>query len=179
MNERTFVERELEQIDRKLRELVTGYEQYFAGVEKREPMLDREKLAKRLRKLVTRRITQTELRFRTQNLSARYNSYSGYWDRILRLIDEGRYFRQTQGITPPKLPPEPVSSPIDKLYRQILEAHNAGQITGSPPDRQQVARFLERQQEKIREKYGTDEVDFRVDVEDGKPKIKVRPHRQE
>jgi len=178
MNERAIIERELGQIEQQLRELEVAYEQYFAGVEKREPLLDREKMTKRMRRLVTRRIIQTELRFRAQSLSARFNSYSGYWDRILRLIDEGRYFRQTQGAAPPKPPPAVVATAADKLFQQILEAHDSGRISGPLPDRQQVASFLERQQDRIREKYGPGEVDFRVEVEDGKPKIKVRPRRQ-
>jgi hypothetical protein len=38
-----------------------------------------------------------------------------------------------------------------------------------------VAAFLEKQKDKIQEKFGDRKVEFRVVIEDGKPKIKVRP----
>jgi len=176
MNDRDGIERELNRIEQDQRELEILYEQYFAGVEKREPVKVREGLAQRLRRFANRRIMQTDLRFRYQNLATRYHSYSGYWDRILRLMDEGRYVRQMHKA--PAVQPREVQvgrgDEVDRLYRQLLEARQAGPAEGALPDRQQLATFLERQREKIREKFGDREVEFRVVTEDGKPKIKVR-----
>lgn len=41
--------------------------------------------------------------------------------------------------------------------------------------RQQVEAFMEKQKEAIRQRFGDRPVDFRVVIEDGKPKVKVRP----
>lgn len=178
MNERKAIEQELNQIELELRELEIRYEQYFAGVEKREPSQDRDSVARRLRHFTNRRIIQTDLRFRYQNLATRYHSYSGYWDRILRLMDEGRYTRHAvckwpvaKGAPPP--PPEPVD-PVERVYRQLLEAHQRINSGGVPPERGQVAAFLEKQMSAIREKFGEREVEFLVETESGKPRIKVR-----
>ena len=78
---------QLDQIELALKELVIAYEQYFAGVEKREPMRAREELNRRLRHFANRRITQTELRFRYQTLASRFHTYANHWDRILRLMN--------------------------------------------------------------------------------------------
>jgi len=176
MNDRDGIERELNLIEQSQRELEILYEQYFAGVEKREPVKAREGLAKRMRRFANRRIMQTDLRFRYQNLATRFHSYSGYWDRILRLMDEGRYVRQTHRVPPsqPKEVPPAAVDEVDHLYRQLQEARQASKAEGMDLDRQQLATFLERQREKIREKFGDREVEFRVVTEDGKPKIKVR-----
>lgn len=183
MNDRDAIARELSGLEQDQRELEILYEQYFAGVEKREPVKVRESMTRRLRRFANRRIMQTDLRFRYQNLATRFHSFSGYWDRILRLMDEGRYARhlhRTPHVPPAQAtengaPARPAAGDeVDAVYRQLLEAHRTSQAAGAVPDRQQLASFLERQKEKIREKFGEREVEFRVVTEDGKPKIKVR-----
>jgi len=179
MTERDTIARELANIEQGMRELEIRYEQYFAGVEKREPIKDREKLAQQLRRFVNRRITQTDLRFKSQNLATRFHSYSGYWDRILRLIDEGRYSRQKAPAQPSTgaASPEPEKDEADAVYRQLLAARTACKIGGTVPSRLQVAAFLEQQKNKLREKFGNREVEFLVTTTDGKPKIKARAKR--
>lgn len=180
MHERGTIAHELRLLEEGQRELEILYEQYFAGIEKREPLKARENLALRLRRFANRRIMQTDLRFRYQNLATRFHSYSGYWDRILRLMDEGRYPRhlhQSPLSTPPghtELAASAVSDEIDRLYQQMLEARRMSNDRIVIPNRQQIADFLSRQKEKIRERFGDREVEFSVTTEDGKPKIKVR-----
>lgn len=180
MNDRDAIARELGALEQDQKDLEILYEQYFAGIEKREPVQARESLAIRLRRFANRRIMQTDLRFRYQNLATRFHSYAGYWDRILRLMDEGRYARhQHQAPVAPAMQPAEAAAPawpdeIDTLYRQLLAAHRTGTVGIAIPDRQQLAAFLERQREAIRSKFGNREVEFRVVTEDGRPKIKVR-----
>lgn len=180
MHDRDTIDRELSALEQSQRELEILYEQYFAGIEKREPVKMRENLALRLRRFSNRRIMQTDLRFRYQSLATRYHSYSGHWDRILRQMDEGRYPRHLQRVA--AAPPDRLDVPaapkeldeVESVYRQMLEINR--QVNGGMPlpDRQQIASFLARQKEKIREKFGDRDVEFRVVTEDGKPKIKVR-----
>lgn len=181
MDDRKKIARELEEIEHRMKELEIRYEQYFAGVEKREPMKDREALARQIRQFANRRIMQTDLRFRYQNLATRFHSYSGNWDRILRLMDEGKFVRQT-GRPVSGSASEPAGRPeaadeVDSVYRELVAAHRSSQMGGNAPDRRQVADLLQRQRAKIREKFGDREVEFRVVTENGKPKIKVRAKR--
>jgi len=174
MHERDDISRELGAIELQMKELEILYEQYFAGVEKRAPEKLRQELTQRLRRVANRRIMQSNLRFRYQNLATRFHSYSGHWDRILRLMDEGRYHRQTIA-APPKQPAaaERISE-ADVVYRDLLRAHKSSNLPGPLPERQKVEQFLAQQKEKIREKFGERAVEFRVEMEEGKPKIKVR-----
>lgn len=180
MHDRKTIDHELSALEQGQRELEILYEQYFAGIEKREPVKAREDLAVRLRRFANRRIVQTDLRFRYQNLATRFHSYSSYWDRILRLMDEGRYSRHLhqspQATTNARTQDAAASGrdEIDGLYQQMLEARKMSNEGIAIPNRQQIADFLERQKEKIREKFGDREVEFRVVTEDGKPKIKIR-----
>jgi len=166
-------------LEQDLKDLQIRYEQYFAGVEKREPIRAREELSRRLRFMSNRRIIQTDLRFRHQTLLARFQSYITHWDRILRLIDEGKYERHLAKVNRPAVPEQPSAPPVqdpmaDRLYEDLLAARKVCNLGGAAPDKKQIAEFLGKQREKIREKFGDREVDFVVVTEEGKPKIKVR-----
>jgi len=183
MKERNAISLALVEMEQDLKDLQIRYEQYFAGVEKREPIREREELSRRLRLLSNRRIIQTDLRFRHQSLLARFHSYASHWDRILRLIDEGKYERHLAKLKRPQSDGAPQTrqegdaapdATVDRLYQDLVTARQTCNLSGTAPDRQQVAEFLSRQREKIREKFGDREVDFVVVTEDGKPKIKVR-----
>jgi hypothetical protein len=181
-DDRKQVQQELLSIEQALRALEISYEQYFAGVEKREPMKNREDLTRQIRQFANRRIMQTDLRFKYQNMATRFHSTSGYWDRILRLMDEGKYHRPTGSRartratpTPPK--PKVVTSndnQVDSVYRDLMAARQACNLGGKAPEKKQIAAMLEQQKEKIREKFGDRAVDFKVETRDGKPRIIVK-----
>lgn len=179
---RANLEGELQKIEEDFKALEIAYEQYFIGLERFEPSKERQILALRLRRMINTHITQTDLRFRVQNVNSRFQSYSAYWDRILRLIEEGRYQRQlshmrwaeksaTKALNESARPPEP-ADPLERIYRELIQAHASCQIPA--PGREQVAEFLKRQSDAIRERFGDRPVDMMVVVESGKPKIKVR-----
>lgn len=182
MSSRGQVTELLNQFEADLKEMEFAYDQYFLGLEKRSPEQKRLQFTKRLRKMVTLYIPQTDLRFRLQSLTSRFNSYAGYWDRIQRLIDDGKYERHTARIkrfassksTAParQEAQEPVADPLDRLYQELVNAHQRCQLR--PPNREQVASFLAKQQEAIQQKFGDKQVDFIVVTVEGKPKIKVR-----
>lgn len=179
MTERRDIGRFLSAIEQEMKELEIAYEQYFAGAEKREPIAHRQALAKRLRHFANRRIVQTDLRFRYQNLATRFHSYSSYWDRILRLMDEGRYTRQL-GPAARSAPTRTTSAAkegekpgrdLDSIYEDLVDAHRSCNLKA--PERRQVEDFLARQQDVIRDKFGDQNVSFRVETKGGKPRIKV------
>ncbi len=184
MNERQSIEIELGTIETALKELETRFEQYLAGVEKRAPILQRDRLAQRLRKFATRHITQTDLRFRFQNVATRFHTYMGHWDRIMRQVEEGRRVRPVATASPRQASPPPTRSrssandEVESIYRQLVAARDAVPSGGGTvPDREQLRTFLEKQRAQIREKFGDREVEFIVEVDKARPRIKVRPKR--
>lgn len=178
---RANFEAELQLIETDFKALEISYEQYFMGIERFEPAKERQILALRLRRMLNTHIPQTDLRFRLQNVNSRFQSYSAYWDRILRLIEEGRYQRQLSHMkwaqqlgakTPEQPSPTESPDPLERIYRELSHAHESCHIPA--PRREQVAEFLRRQSDAIRERFGDRPYDMVVVVEDGKPKIKVR-----
>jgi len=181
MDERRNLGKELEDLQQQMKELEISYEKYFAGVDKREPFRQRTELARSLRYFTNRRIVWTDLKFRFQGLLSRFMSYCQYWDRILRLIDEGKYPRHTSKLNQPsgsmKKPADTQATTskkeLDRLYRELQDARNACGLSGEAPSIGKIAAFLDAQREKIRSRYGDQEVKFSVDTSRGKPSIKV------
>lgn len=69
------------------------YEQYFQGMERMEPAVPKKDLERTLELLRKHQPRNTALRFRTQQILARYTTYLAYWQRITRGIEEGRIRR--------------------------------------------------------------------------------------
>jgi len=181
MGSREQVTELLNHLEKDLKGLEIAYEQYFLGLEKRSPEQQRNKMTLRIRKLTNLYIPQTDLRFRLQSLTGRFNSYSGYWDRIQRLIEEGKYERHTARIQRSRhidlpaidgLESGMVAKPLDSLYEKLVAAHHSCNL--QPPSRNQVSNFIAKQQDIIKQRFGEKQVDFEVVTEEGKPKIKVR-----
>ncbi len=172
-------------LDKKLSELITKYEQYFIGLEKREPL----SLLKEVEVLVRRYsgvpINNTMYKHRFTMLVARLGTYREHWNRILKLMEEGRYSRdrfvgnlhQRQKGEHEK--PEPNSQPsskeseIDRIFSEFREARIACKLPVDNITRESLAATIEKQRPTLVAKLGTENVVFRVVVEDGKPKLKA------
>jgi len=86
-------QKQVDGFDSELAELKARYDQYFLGLERTEPLKDRESFKKRLNALRTSHIRNTGLKFRVQALWQKYMSYERMWQRIAREIEEGTYSR--------------------------------------------------------------------------------------
>jgi hypothetical protein len=87
------LDKEVTQLDSDVDRLRTLYEQYFQGIERNEPVHQRDTIKHRLNVLHTANIKNTAIRFRVQQLVAKYNTYQNYWQRICKQIEEGTYAR--------------------------------------------------------------------------------------
>ncbi len=180
MPERQILLRALDSIGADLRELEILYERYFSGMEKREPLRQREELQKRLRQFINRRIMKTDLRFRYESLAARYHTYIGHWDRILRLMDEGRYERHTGSKRPAPMVDQGKTNPKndnEETYQQMLKAHQECALGKPAPSRKQFNAYLAKQRSSLAEKFGSKDIEFRVVTDKGRPKITARPKK--
>lgn len=124
---------DIHQFEQGLNELIIKYEQYFLGIEKREPLRLRETVDRLARKHSAVKIVNTMLNFKYTSLVSRYASYRQYWDRILRLMEEGRYSRDRFRMaiherSAPKArqhEPPPPGNEAEDLYHQFVEARRS------------------------------------------------------
>jgi hypothetical protein len=81
------------ELETRLDRLRALYEQYFLGFEKLEPLVPRKDIERRFDVLRRVQFRNTALRFRFQQSQQRYNTYTSYWGRIVRQIENGTYVR--------------------------------------------------------------------------------------
>jgi hypothetical protein len=177
--------------EQSVNELIIKYEQYFLGLEKREPISLLSEVERLARKYQGYQIVNTMMKFKYTTAIARLNSYKQYWSRINRLIEEGKYSRDRFKMEmhlkdklperSPKDRPLPleekiVTNPeIESLYRTYLEARQVCHLPTDNITREMIAAGIGRQTPVIMEKYKCKGVEFRVVIEEGTPKIKARP----
>jgi hypothetical protein len=172
---------DIELFERSLKELIIKYEQYFLGLEKREPLKLLEEVERLSRRYTAAAVSNTMLLFRYNSLKSRLVSYRQYWNRTNRLIEEGKYSRdrfkmqRSQSSGPQSVPTASSESQVDQLYQEFTEACRLCNITTSNITKEAISATLEKHRAAIREKYQCSDLEFRVMVEDGKPKIKARP----
>ncbi len=172
-------------LDKKMNELITKYEQYFIGLEKREPLQLVGEVEKLVRRYSGVPINNTMYKHRFTMLVARLNTYREHWNRILKLIEEGRYSRDRfirdlhlrQKTMPVKKEPDSPQatddSDIDRLVHEFREARKACNLPVDRITRELVAATIDKQKPALAAKLGTDHLAFRVVIEDGKPKLKA------
>jgi hypothetical protein len=184
--------REIHLLTDALRELRMSYDKYFAGQMRLEPVKEREAFEKRLRELKTRPNLTTAARFHLQSLQASYISYSSYWNRLNRQIDEGTFKRDVRraakiGQTQPPVQKSHKNDYIfqekksgdsipwlDKIYSDFVEQRKAcGQSTKI--SKKALDKLLRQEASAIRDQTNCGEVRFKVQVKDGRTILKAKP----
>ncbi len=167
----------------KMKQAKFEYEQYFLGHRPREPSMVRGEVQKIVAYWSNQPIRNTAQRFRFNTLCSRFFSFRRRWDETCRKIDDGTFEphlrkleRNQRAAAPERQTPPPVSHP--DVVDAYLEAREACGQSVAGLERSQVEKLLDKQRRAICEKYGCDEVRFRVVVESGRPKLKASPVRK-
>lgn len=180
---------DLSLLEQLLGDLITRYEQYFIGLEKREPLPLLNEVERIVRRYAGTPINNTMYKHKFTMLVARFNTYREHWNRIIRMIEEGRYSRdrfiselhqrqRSSGAVQRDRPSPPrADHELERVYQEFREARKACNLPVDRLTRDMVAATIERKKPSLAARLGTDDLTFRVVVEDGKPKIKARQRR--
>ena len=191
---------ELDKLEEDIRKVKNKYDQFFTGITKMPPIHERHILEVYIYELGKQKMRENARRFRFNQLLSRYNQYREMWGRKMREREEGPLdFRRRKaalvepGEPAPALAPSRkrvTSPPVDpyvvrvapgsngddirKLYSEIEKEHlKLGKLPSITFE--QLAAMIRKQSDLVRERYHVDAVAFRVDVVDGKVKLKAKP----
>lgn len=192
----------LDLFDESLRKLKIQYDLFFAGVRKLPPTEERKRLNAMVHELAKTRMRDNGLRFRFNTLLGKFNQFQELWGRKMREREEGPtdYRRRVAALNaeptpPPEREPQPrptvtggqddsyvrvsgttTEDGAKRLYEQIAQAQKtlgkAGMSLG------QIEQIVRSQTETLRSRYSVDEVGFRVEIVDGKVKLKAKPFQK-
>lgn len=176
---------DIAQLEKDLRELIIRYEQYFCGIEKREPLLLLDSVERASRRYQNMNISNSMYKFKYNSLVATLCVHRQKWNRINRLIEEGKYNRdrfrmslhQSEGQQAPASSPKGSGAPLERLYQDYLSACAACNLPVDHLSPEKIAAAIERQKPAIMEKYRCRDIEFAVIIEGGKPRLKARPIR--
>jgi hypothetical protein len=187
----TNTEEDLQVLDAKMKALRLDYEQYFLGSRPRAPSQLRGEVQKMIAFYANVPIQNTALRFKFNNLRARFFSFRRHWDDTLRKIEDGRYDKhrfqaelhdRERGLSAseaeaPRAEAVAPEAELDQVFRAWVEAREATGQGSAGVSREWLARQLEQQAAALRQRFGVAEVRFRVVVEEGRAKLKATPVR--
>lgn len=88
----------LDDLENRLERLKRLYEQYFLGIQKIPPAQLHKEVERGIRELTQRKPRNTALRYKLNSISQRFSSYSTYWNRVMRQIEQGTYLRDIQRV---------------------------------------------------------------------------------
>ena len=172
-------------LDHKLSELILKYEHYFIGLEKREPLQLLGEVEKLVRRHTSTQIRNTMHKHRFTMLVARLNTYRDHWNRILKLMEDGRYSRDRfisdlhlrqkdkLELRQSESQKSAEEADLDRLVHEFREARKACNLPFHNITRELVATTIEKQKPALAAKLGTENLAFRVVIEEGKPKLKA------
>jgi hypothetical protein len=188
------IDEDLQVLDAKMKSLRLDYEQYFLGSRPRAPSQLRGEVQKMVAFYANQPIQNTALRFKFNNLRARFFSFRRHWDETLRKIEDGSYERhvfkadlharersqrgkgEAAAAKAGAAPEKPEGAPDELFSSYVAAREECGQgAKGLTPE--SFERMLKTQEAAIREKTGCKAVRFRVVVEAGKTKLKASPVR--
>lgn len=182
------VETEINALESALQNLRIAYEKYIAGVERIEPLRQRERFRKQLRAIQQQRINNTALRFRLQTLQSSFVTHEQYWNRVGRQIEEGT-FRRFRERPPTKAAPTAPSGAAPSAQRKDIQQYPASIRKlyesyvstrerlgdGRPVSIDKLARTVRSQYQRVKEQYNCHTVEFKVAVKDGRAILKAVP----
>lgn len=194
---------ELDKLEEDIRILKNKYDQFFSGIQKVPPMHDRRNVEIFIYEFSKQKMRDNTRRFRFNQLLTRYNQYREMWARKMREREEGPldFRRRSAAMTAPSAPPPPPAEPsaapparvtpshadpyvrlekssngeeLKRLYAEIEREHlKLGKLPSITLD--QLKQMVSKQGEIVRSRYNVNVVAFRVDVVDGKVKLKAKP----
>jgi phage gp36-like protein len=190
---------ELDKLEEDIRKLKNKYDQFFTGITRVPPMHERKQIEISIYEIGKQKMRDNTRRFRYNQILSRYNQYREMWGRKMREREEGPLdFRRRQAALNEPSEPRPqerqaapgVTSDNADSYVKVAPGSNGDQIKdlyqriekehlklGKMPNLtfEQLQSMVEKQTEAVRARYKVDVVGFRVDVVDGKVKLKAKP----
>jgi len=198
------LEEQLDVMEKRLDRLRSLYEQYFQGIEKIEPSMEKTAVHNILQQMRKTRSRNTALRFRLNQLVARMNTYETYWMRTSRRIEDGTYHRdvymaryrnkakkeQATEETAEEQRPEPARAParqagqpraalndktVGAIYDAYVLAKRRCKESTKGLTKEALAKSLRKQVPAIMKQHKCKSVEFKVVIKKGKAILKAVP----
>lgn len=185
-------------LEKRIDETHRRYEMYFLGIERNEPSWFRDDCKRKIRDIGKLFFSNTGLKFKFQNLKARFTLHETYWNRILKQIEEGTYKRhriraaklmdqrkqeaskrdeadkkeKRTALIEKNKPSAPVGSVskgnVDKIYKDFVTIRKKLGESTNGVTPKALETSMRKRLTSLKEKYGERKVEFKVVEKNGK-----------
>jgi hypothetical protein len=152
------VKEDLDRLENLIKMINFDYNQYFAGNKQYPPLVYEREANKLIRKYNITQLTNTTLRFRFNNLVARYVTFREKWKR--KMME----FEGVKKAVPKKV----IANKNKPFYQKELDK------IPDKYDKTKVVDLIESKIDNFKSK-GYNNVDVNIELNEGKIKLKVRP----
>jgi hypothetical protein len=174
---------ELDLLEKRLEELRMLYEQHFVDILPQAPDPLRKEVVRTIRQLLKAPFKNSQTRFRLRTLVTRYQTYSTYWERVLKEREEGRYVKDLFKVEMRAKMLEDAkkeatrSGKAEEGMKQLFSTYEeALRKVGASTDNLNFDSFkkslVERARE-IKKKHGVTKLHYKVVVKDGRVVLKA------
>lgn len=186
------IDRALSDLEQDIAKLKRDFDRFLAGAEKVSPERERDRVLSEIKRLNSMTMQNSGQRFLFQSLMTRFYSYNELWNRLLRAKEEGVAAAAAASAAllhrPHQLPgaapagadawvlgsPKDVA-PVGELYKKFLDVRQeTGEVTQKVSEKA-FHQLVMAQYQQLSNKYGTDRIEFKVAVKDGKVQLKAKP----
>jgi hypothetical protein len=164
----------LDRIEGEILEVKRQYDLFFQGGRRSEPSEKRREVEEAIRRIGQRKIINTNDQFRFNSLQNRFYSLSNLWQRMVRDMEEAPQKKDpTRSRRSADIPvPDPVDpAHIESVMEQFSAARRTCGLSVEETDLDALRKTLLSRARELSLKAGGKSVEFRVSVEDGKPKL--------
>lgn len=183
-NEKFDLRAELNTIEECMNALKVLYEQYFSGILTQVPEQQHRQLRSLMRRVRKLPFRSSAINYRLRALETRYQTYNGYWLRVLREREEGTYWKDVfkanlhEEMAEEEARADTRQGRAEKqvkelfnAYKEALEKHTGKHQT---LDFRKFHQNLVQSARDLKKKTGGRKVSFTVVVQGGKVKLKAR-----
>lgn len=174
------IKQDLDELEKKIEQLKVDYEKFFVGIINVEPLSLKNQIQQIIRKYASKlnQINNVMLVFRYKNLTARFLTYQEYWNRILKLIEEGKNPKDYRRLATYKKPlitklQETEQDVYKKLYDEYVNILKKQKK--EPPSLDVFKQNIQKYEQNIKSKYGDNaEANFSFEETETGVKIKTK-----
>lgn len=169
------VKETLDRLEASVVELKRQYDLFFQGGRRSEPVEERRALETHVRRMGQRRLVNTADQFRFNAIQGRFFALQNLWARTVRDLEEGRLVRDAGGTARRALGQQDTveESHLDAVMERLREARAACGLSAGEEELAAIRETLRERAREIARLSGRRVVEFRVTVEEGKPRIKA------
>ena len=179
------IEAKLNEIDRGLQKVQSLYDQYFAGVQKREPSKEHQEFKSAFTRITPADLKTTAAKFRFQSIQSRYLQLSNLWSKIQRQMEEGTYKRDLfllekktgEQPRPANLNLPTSEAPKNKKYLETLYEKMSSLVgdTQKLPEKQSFLANMDKQLSELKAKNPDKKIELKLQKSPtGKVEVKIK-----